>query len=141
PGQSLACPSRCHSKDRAQLIRPSGYMLPSAHGGRGGMMAYHRGFHSILAMAVLTTGLAGCTNLNGLFTVPGGTSAHDGLKPDNGGVTPGEITNPGDQLLSNSAATAISDVVATFRDVGALKHMASQQPLLSNAGGSLLSNA
>lgn len=105
-------------------------------------MSYHRGFRSLLAMAVLTTGLVGCTDLNGLFKLPGGTTTTDGgLKPDNGGLNPGGINNPGDQLLSNGAATAITDVVATLRDVGALKHMASQQPLLSNSGSSLLSNA
>jgi|GEM_PF-2979051 len=105
-------------------------------------MSYHRGFSSLLAMAVLTTGLLGCTDLNGLFKLPGGTTVTDGgLKPDNGGLNPGGINNPGDQLLSNGAATAITDVVATLRDVGALKHMASQQPLLSNSGSSLLSNA
>ena len=105
-------------------------------------MSHHRGFRSLLAMAVLTTGLLGCTDLNGLFKLPGGTTTTDGgFKPDNGGLNPGGIDNPGDQLLSNGAATAITDVVATLRDVGALKHMASQQPLLSNSGSSLLSNA
>lgn len=97
-------------------------------------MAHDRSWRALLAVAVLTTGLLGCTNLNGHFTLPDGTTANDGLKPG------GDLQNPGDQLLSNSAATAITDVVATLRDVGALKHMASQQPLLSNSGSTLLSN-
>jgi len=106
-------------------------------------MLQNRGFRSLLAVAVLTTGLAGCTDLNGLFKLPGDSTVNDGgLKPnpDDGLKPDGELKNPGDQLLSNGAATAITDVVATLRDVGSLKHMASQQPLLSNSGSNLLSN-
>ncbi|MNK42848.1 hypothetical protein D3C87_615400 [compost metagenome] len=99
-------------------------------------MSHHRSFRSLLAVAVLTTGLAGCTDLNGLFKLPGDNTVTDGnLKPGE------DLKNPGDQLLSNSAATAISGIESTLRDVGALKNMASQQPLLSNSSGNLLSNA
>lgn len=94
-------------------------------------MAFRRGYPSLLAVAVLTTGLLGCSGL--------GTT---GVGNDDLSKTPGgQIENPGDQLLSNSAASAIGDVVASLRDIGAVKHMASQQPLLSNSSGNLLSNA
>ncbi len=97
-------------------------------------MPLNRRFKSILAAAVLT-GLVGCSDVNGLVKVPGSETGTDVLNPGN------DLNNPGDQLLSNGAATAITDVVATLRDVGALKNMANPAPLLSNnASGNLISN-
>lgn len=92
-------------------------------------MARLRGSRMLLATAVLTTGLWGCDF--------GGLPVNDGNQLKNGG----NQNTSGDQLLSNAAASAIGDLIGSFRDVGALKNMASQQPLLSNAGSSLLSNA
>ncbi len=91
-------------------------------------MSLHHKSRALLAVAVLTSGLLGCTGLP-----MSGVDPKTGLDP--------AIEEPGQQLLSNGAATAISDVVATLRDVGALKNMANPQPLLSNnASGNLLSN-
>jgi hypothetical protein len=90
-------------------------------------MSSHRRFKALLAAAFLTTGLIGCADLN-----------QAGVGKDNLDTV---VEKPGEQLLSNGAATAISDIRATFRDVDSLKNMASQQPLLSNSGGNLLSNA
>lgn len=78
--------------------------------------------------------LAGCADLQGLIQTPQAQTVPD----QTGG---GNITQPTEQLLSNGAATAISDIEATLRDVGALKHMASQRPLISNSGASLISNS
>lgn len=91
-------------------------------------MSLHRGCKSLLALAVLTSGLLGCTPLTMTEVDP-----KDGLGTS--------VETPGNQLLSNGAASAISDVVATLRDVGAIKNMANPEPLLSNnASGNLLSN-
>ncbi len=88
-------------------------------------MSSHRSFKALLAAAILTTGLIGCADLNG----PGvGKDTLDTV-----------VEKPGEQLLSNGAATAISNVMAGMREVGSLKNMASQD-LLSNSSGNLLSN-
>ncbi len=94
-------------------------------------MSLHHRLVSLLAVTVLTSGLLGCTGLDGLL-----------VKDKPALTTPAEtVENPGNQLLSNAASNAIGDVAATLREVGALKNMASQQPLLSNSGGNLLSNS
>lgn len=98
-------------------------------------MSLNRGLRTLLAAALLTTAAVGCTTANTPIVNTDTGKPTDSTKPG------GDLTNPGDQLLSNSAATAIADITAALRDVGALKHMASQQPLLSNSGSGLLSNA